>query len=162
MVKKEIHYTPTIEEFHVGFEYEIEETEQGSGHKYWRESIFGNLLINPHGGMFSTDMKTVKDWIKEECVRVKYLDQEDVESLGWKHIVTKSIGKDHYEGCFEKSTCGLMCFDHDWLNNKITIKHPNYIRDGSGRFDGYIYYANKLVIKNKSELKKLMQMLSII
>lgn len=142
------YYTPELEEFHIGFEYEAK-------------------LITKDWVKLKLDAKNYYLNIDRvlnlsETIRVKKLDREDIESFGWSYIPTKSIGKDSYEGLFSNSTRGKMLFEHDWLNNKITIKTPNYIRDASGRFDGYIIYVNCLIIKNKSELARLLKQLGII
>lgn len=138
------YYTPSLEEFHIGFEYEEDDSE-------WSKRTFESYQ----------DLEILNDDIIEGNIRVKKLDREDIESFGWSYIPTKSIGKDSYEGLFSNSTRGKMLFEHDWLNNKITIKTPNYIRDASGRFDGYIIYVNCLIIKNKSELARLLKQLGI-
>ena len=96
------YYTPEIEEFHVGFEYEYKETfldgtvkskEQFDNAK-WVESISsigdspyvhralsGKIADNKRGG-----------------IRVKYLDKEDIESFGFKKSIKDSwIGyKDYF------------------------------------------------------------------
>ena len=147
-MEKEKYYAPTIEEFHVGFEVEWSEF----GRKIWSK-----VIIDEHDliELFTGEEKI-------EHYRVKYLDREGIESFGFESIITKSIGKDHYTMSGEKSTRGNLLLEHDWLNDKITIKTPNYIRDGSGRFDGYIIYVNRLIIKNKSEFSRLLKQLSII
>jgi len=74
-----------------------------------------------------------------KVIRVKYLDKEDIESLGFREVVLNGFENDN--------------------GNTLTI-HPkgNIIilsdRIGPCLFDG--------VIKNKFELKKIMQMLCII
>lgn len=143
------YYIPEIEEFCVGFEYEIT-----SGYEWVKKSFCHeqfNTFLYQH----------LDNAINQQYVRVKFLDREDIESLGWKWIDKKNSGKNFYESTFENSTRGLMYFEHDWLNNKITIKSPNFIRDGSGRFDGFSVVIDRVVVKNKSELRKLMQMLQI-
>ena len=147
------YYTPEIEEFHVGFEYETKS--HFSDNYNWNEWKCDYHIFNINHIDGKTKLSV------PETIKVKYLDQEDIESLGWKPLISKSIGKNHYTGTFEKTTRGEMLLEHDWLNNKITIKTPNYIRDGSGNFDGYIVYIDRLTIKNKSELKKLMNQLNI-
>jgi hypothetical protein len=59
------YYIPQIEEFHVGFEYELEDPIT----KLWVKFIF----------------EEDKLWfVKSNKVRVKYLDKSDIESLGFK------------------------------------------------------------------------------
>ena len=61
------YYTPSIEEFHVGFEYEY----VNSKTEGWTNTTFirGRGFVEPYG---------------DGEVRVKKLDQEDIESLGWE------------------------------------------------------------------------------
>lgn len=163
--KEDKYYTPNLEEFYTGFEFEYKPKEGP-----WVKVNYNNWM-SPSKGMeldFCTENELLRNFNKLDLatkrlniVRVKYLDHEDIESLGWKYIQNNSIGKDHYKGLFSESLKGNLLFEHDWLNNKITIKTPNYIRDGSGNFDGYIIYINRLIIKNKSELKVLMKQLGI-
>ncbi len=58
----EKYYTPSIEEFHVGFEYEFFHNNE------WRKQTFSLIDGWP---------KDLKD------SKVKYLDQEDIEGLQW-------------------------------------------------------------------------------
>lgn len=65
------YYTPTIEEFHVGFEFERELLGPYWEHSGWQKEIVTN----------ETNLKTIEQYIN--CNRVKYLDIGDIESLGW-------------------------------------------------------------------------------
>ena len=163
------YYVPKIEEFHAGFEFELQEYTHEEPTGGWHEAMFGRLLIHNEGGMYSTDLKDVVRWIKDDDVRVKYLDRQDIESLGWniledespfKNLVEISTKKEYEILC--KGTNGRLIMEHDFFSHKITIKHPNFIRDGSGRFDGYYNRLYRVSCKNKSELKRLMNMLNII
>lgn len=123
------YYTPSIEEFHVGFEY------QGLVDYYkneYKTFIVENAydLIKRMETYISQDM----DW-----VRVKYLDKEDIESLG-----------------FEQQSLPYQ-FKKDWY--KLVKRHEEnqYIIE-DGRYQDQIFVG---VIKNKSELKKLLTQLGI-
>jgi len=61
------YYTPTIEEFHVGFEYEFKEKSEIFSFDKFPDSTSWNL-------------STVLD---NNFIRVKYLDREDIESFGF-------------------------------------------------------------------------------
>ena len=126
------YYTPTIEEFHVGFEYESEEMAPcGSGTHFVKDTI-----EKPD------DIKNAFDF-DDYChteLRVKLLDREDIESLGWKYSNVKS----EY---FSKNGFDLVLHK----DNFLTI----YEDKGADEF------SFRGTIKNKSELKKLMQQLSI-
>jgi len=125
------YYIPTIEEFHVGFEYEMNPTEDGE-----------NIAFVVGEG----DLSYVEIWLREKLVRIKYLDQEDIESLGFEfeeedsdfitfrkhnddqyyweiHVVKDKIWKDIY-------ICEVNLYKTGW-------EEPKFEGD----------------IKNKSELK---------
>ena len=68
------YYTPTIEEFHVGFEFESNYVGFSSDLK-WRK-----ILLNDSHDWFWTTYK--QDAVETEF-RVKHLDKEDIESLGF-------------------------------------------------------------------------------
>lgn len=64
---KDKYYTPSIEEFHVGFEFELKDPIT----QIWVKFIF----------------EEDKLWfIKSNISRVKYLNKEDIESLGFELI----------------------------------------------------------------------------
>ena len=132
------YYTPTIEEFHVGFECEIL-----NGYGEWSH------IPVEYSHFALGEIKDLKDW------RVKHLDKEDIESLGFTRDLERGIRlhtivayKDIYE------------LEYDALSKKVTIKTKNMIRDGSGNHQGYIIFFRG-TIKNKSELKRILKQLEI-
>lgn len=146
------YYIPGIEEFHVGFEYEyyakpghcidspVEESE-----KQWIRTDDINALRDFN----ICDVNMRAKHINRGNIRVKYLDKQDIEELGWI-FVTNFGGSDE------------MCFD--FLDGKYTLswfKHLNIVIHGiknqwddpDRRFNGYI--------KNKSELRYIMKKIGI-
>lgn len=130
-LENNLYYTPTIEEFHIGFEYEEYQFLERNWKTVKCEFIKPNTTID-------------SKWF-----RVKYLDQSDIESLGWE---------------FEKEHVGLeqLSFSingpiyEDILYMDFDSKYMRIAWLGEGditRFSG--------TIKNKSELIKLMQQLNI-
>ncbi len=122
------YYTPDITEFHVGFEYE--EFVKGEG---WvkRVHCFGeDITLNKNG--FCIDFP--------DDYRVKYLDAEDIISLGFEEYSTNY---------FKKNT---------WA---IEVGYPNIKRE---KIEIYLGYDCRFkgTIKNKSELKKLLTQLQAI
>ena len=163
------YYTPEISEFFVGFEYEwyyhpvfyklIDGKE-----KTWEKRIYkGDDFIGLHkelGGEWIRDVfQQIKDVIEpKDLIRVKYLDVEDVESLGFGFIEETENGSINFiKPIFEikhsihlgfnkkNSEVGISIYDF----NKVP---PEMYSECSG-FRG--------IIKNKSELKKILQMLNI-
>lgn len=128
------YYVPEIEEFHVDFEYEYLD---GIWHK-----------ATP------TDISR-KDYDKQkDGIRVKYLDKEDIESLGW--ILQKDYSTEYifqynwnHEGFYE------LELDKDYKT--LTISY--YMEKGDGNYTEFEKFNG--IIKNKSELKKLMNQLGI-
>ena len=129
------YYTPELEEFHIGFEYEwLDE------HNIWHKE--------------ETPLEITKEGFKDQTygLRVKYLDKEDIESLGW---VYNYLTKD-----FELSIQGrtdTSIFEY-WLTLEDFNSTKGYRltidgEDNENSFNG--------VIKNKSQLKKLMKQLNI-
>ena len=130
------YYTPELEEFYVGFEYEFmngDNWEKGEIH-------IDDLITETSGG------DACENWIEEiykglRTVRVKYLDKEDIESLGWEEM---------------------------WqVSGSINFKLKNweiYVCNGyiiSLNEDDKLIWHFKGEIKNKSELRKLMKQLNI-
>lgn len=128
------YYTPSIEEFHIGFE-----CEQMFDLMTWTEST----IYETH------DYVDLQYEIRHNHVRVKHLDKSDIEECGWKEIsvdpqgtwIEAKIKKDEY--CWE-------------LFYEIKFQMVD-LRDASN------YYCTEFYggCKNKSELKKLMEQLGI-
>lgn len=137
------YYTPSIEEFRVGFEYE-------------------QVSINPQEDITISDkLKYEKckfpdpfvgyclDKLNLNTCRVKYLDQEDIESLGFT------------ETNYLENTDYAITFEKQHKNGKAEITYwysIHYIEiytaeDVDTQFQGYC--------KNKSELKVLLKQLEI-
>jgi|SRR6185312_3707534 len=132
---KEKYYTPTSEEFHLGFEFQFL-----TGGTTWKpfvldnnriERVFENLRDNP------------------EMFRVKYLSRECIESLGW--IGDEISGFDTRYLYYPPKSDKFIVRDYFELNHGeiSSIVSPNNNTVFMGR------------IKNKSELKKLMSQLGI-
>lgn len=138
IVMESKYYTPEIEEFHVGFEYEAFHS------KEWFFEEGGNQWVKSKVSL-GTDILTLNYAINCDFVRVKYLDREDIESLGWKAGV-QGLAVDGYSGWeeFKKDDYRMVLSD----NQGLIIVCRNHTS-----FSG--------TIKNKSELKKLLKQLGI-
>jgi hypothetical protein len=142
----EKYYTPDIEEFHVGFEYEMYDPYDGS----W----------NPSKMTTKSNLEFYRDVIED--IRVKYLDKEDIESLGWKYIKDSSLNKKRHQYYFYLDNFILIT-----LGGSILIKHSKSFSVPWGTeihlqaivdFADIRFYGTT---KNKSELKRLMKQLGI-
>lgn len=126
----EKYYVPTIEEFHVGFEYDLYLNDE------WQSQP-------PFPSMFyDTDWeKIITSLIESKEIRVKYLDKNDIESLSWGYDggIVYYYSTDHF--CVRLTSEG---------NNIYSIHSLK---------DSNTYCIFQGTIKNKSELHKLMQQL---
>ena len=151
------YYTPTLEEFHVGFEYEIDfhpkrdvdnidelngifDTKLVKTGKFEKKVFDSTTTADPRD--FTNKYWNFKYLVRNDLIRVKHLTKEDIESLGFKPDYDKAWGE-------------RMCFENDYC--ALTYQEENNILQVVTRKD-YIY---KGLIKNKSELQKLMQQLNI-
>ena len=90
---KDKYYTPTKEEFHIGFEYE-----------YYGDRAPNNSRWHP---------KVLRDkYIIPQITRVKYLDKDDIESLKFVHI--GSLWFENKE---------LDCRIRKWKGTELDIYH---------------------------------------
>jgi hypothetical protein len=172
------YYTPEKEEFHIGFEYldkirivDISTLPVGmsiseyitnnpgyeTDNEYvWRTIILDDIYNVPF--FYTTYADGSTESVVPEFIKVKYLDKEDIESLGFTDYQHSVCDWYKLEGRFEDSfaTHGywtkirlIHCFD------KIKIMAYEYSWE---EIETILYQGS---CKNKSELKKLMQMLKI-
>lgn len=139
-----MYYIPKIEEFHVGFVFESLERTSIDGDFKWTKLAYMQEDISSHSTQFSS-LEYFYNRIESETVRVKSLDKEDIESLGWAEV---EIGYGPGWLMFHKGEYGLF-FGSDC---KVKI-------EGSGPFDERVWFDG--TIKNKSELSMIMEMVGI-
>ena len=135
------YYTPEIEEFHVGFEYEVEDLGDNGITRVWRPQIFEGEETRTY---FTEELK-------EGEMRVKYLDKSDIQDLGWVYAEDRGMSEANGymfrkpQKVFAKGFYKLRF----WKNtNRVSIEATH-----GALFSG--------IIKNKSELKKLLKQLGI-
>jgi len=132
---KDKYYTPEIEEFHVGFEFEE-----------WINGSWGTDIFEPD--VYCDDRDIYVRGVDKDTIRVKYLDKEDIESLGFE-LKAIPLGEDTNEdelGIFRKDTGafeGTFFLDRTLHNCNIEF------------FNCYF------MVKNKSEFKRVLKMLNI-
>jgi hypothetical protein len=133
------YYSPEIEEFHVGFEFEC-----SNGYKKWVKRTFNNG-------------ECAEQYCYEEDGRVKYLDADDIISLGFKKANIPNVfnNEDHeivegFEYMVDKGNFVLLY--HYGANTKIASQ--NIYNEHSGNWTSEVLFQG--TIKNKSELKKIL------
>lgn len=158
------YYTPRIEEIHPGFEYEfhgmsvtgisfLDFTESmnpepkhlsKSNEKVWSREIFSLDIMD------SRTIESIDALIKTNQIRVKHLDREDIESLGFMV----------FSGFYEHGDIQIKY----WIPNAdyyLFIHQDGRVSLFSGSGDKENFSSFKGIIKNKSELRRLMVQLGI-
>lgn len=138
------YYIPEIEEFRVGFEYESFIVTEIAADKIpkreWLTEVYTGKQFEKDG--ISTAFKLRKHPVTgENWTRVKYLDKDDIESLGFICNYTDQYFKGD----------DTILVDDDFFMQIIRRKEDSV--DEAYLFQG--------TIKNKSELKVLLKQLNI-
>jgi len=146
------YYTPSIEEFHIGFEFEALH----------------------QGGQMLAGVESTKEWIKEKCdadwflqlldryeheaeeipniYRVKCLDHQDIIECGWKDP-TENKGRIFYH-----NGANLLVTYSNSRGIEITGPIGGLSKVGEESLVNNWFSGN---IKNKTELKQVMKMIGI-
>lgn len=133
------YYTPDYKEFHVGFEYENFVKNIG-----WTKRTLESL-----GDQSVNETNACLDY---EDYRVKFLDKQDIEALGWKNPTD-------YQNCIVYHNRDRLLI-HYQKDNLVGI--TDIVGSVSSKYDwDTLHYLFNGKIKNKSELKKLMEQLTI-
>ena len=123
------YYTPEAGELTIGMEVELLHSTNG-----WVK------YINP-------DIKPLDANSLKEGVRVKFLDREDIESLGWKLQYSENTMWDYYK---KEGTDNVLYHDKkDLITNGVWIKWMNH--------NNSQWHPSRYMLKNKTELNKLMK-----
>ena len=139
------YYTPSIEEFHIGFEFEEWENPAFTNEEWIAKKI--DYFTDLEYVCFPKIDKHLENYILGTSLfRVKYLDSEDIESLGFKFI---KVGWSEASKIFR---CNRYRGYELYLREGNTV----HISTSSGltMFEG--------VVKNKSMLKQVLEMIGVI
>lgn len=132
---KDKYYTPTTEEFYIGFECEIYDDDD----KTW-----DIVYVDTQPALCDITGLHLD-------IRVKYLDRSDIEDLGFT-IKTTSYGIYYIKGEYK--------IEYSW-NKKLIISQQNkLLKTESFENEGNILFIGD--VKNKSELKVLLKQLNIL
>ncbi len=154
------YYTPEPEEFHYGFEFEYSRSLDGG----WVPTTY-----NEKRGLLGVRGKHVNP----DEIRVKYLDKEDLESMGYKtfesEIIEDAISAvKNLDGERDVHICtSEALFSKGYVEGEISIYMERPVIEGLdiiSIMNGCTHVSDLLFkgkIKNKSELKKLLKQLGI-
>lgn len=125
------YYTPEVEDLYIGYIYEV---------KCIGKPIDDYEAL--HWKIYTITKEDLFEWPIDYEFRTKYLDKEDVESLGWKleEVLTGNTSRFKYNDV-------LLVFNIS--NQRVRINHLSITK-----FDGQC--------KSINELKKIMKWLNIL
>jgi len=152
------YYTPTIEEFHVGFEFEelefpedmlsIIQVEDNWKDRVWKPRIYSEMFLS------------LQIRLDQKELRVKLLDKEDIESLGFplNCIYNNKLG---FVNCKDFKT--IADSDNNIIEEKALQLYSIILEDNQKvTIRGWLHYDViyfQGTIKNKSELKQVLKMI---
>lgn len=159
------YYIPEIEDLHVGLEIEVVTStvdtieflkEDGSSELVQGEKLvfWAAKTVSPfYDGYYSSTIGIADAIIKLQDieVRVKYLDQENIESLGWQYFMTNEEQIVYTKFVSIKRGDFNAYLHHVPYTNWVLI----YLEDV---VENHTLFAGE--IKNKSELSKLIKQLT--
>ena len=133
-------YTPSIEEFHIGFEFEA----FNNADWYWQEDTSGwKAIKRDEYNAMMMHTSQILGAISKGWIRVKCLDQEDIESCDF-------IERREEGDCISWYRCeGSLQLVENTYGNRVEIAVCGSMRVPI--FNG--------IIKNKSELKRTLKQL---
>lgn len=158
MEEENKYYTPEIEEFHVGFNYQFKTYIAGNiNNPEWITTTWGANSTFSDQGFNIIDIRDNHIVVVEaKDIRVKHLDREDIEDCGFKSIGTTI--DDWYElkisrpGIMTAHTNRRFVLRHDFRTNQgVVIDAYDYESGDSGENT-----IHRGTCKNKSEFKKLL------
>lgn len=151
------YYTPELSEFHIGFEFEFSGLD-----KDWNDCPFEIFKIITKKEAEKSIYKHTMDWVEkiyhdevgvkhEHRIRVKYLDKDDIESFGFKKDGDYGNYSLFYYGIWTLEY-GIWTLEHHPKKNIVDIW--NDMGNSENSFRG--------VIKNKSELEKILKQIGVL
>lgn len=165
------YYTPNIEEFHVGFEYESYEMyythEYDEGTPTWIKRTVTDINQKQFIGeeryraiyhvSINNSYEENVEWNKN--IRVKTLDEDDLVDLGWKTAYSTSYVMDGQFTLLHSIGEEPKWFNLEKDGKLIVITECTIYNEVSGNWEQESIFRGR--VKNKSELRKLMQQLEI-
>lgn len=149
---KNSYYKPEDNEFHEGFEYEISDYDEDLDqfNQNWNTRKFDIRYGLDHDSFHA---------LKDDFIRVKLIDQDDIEDCGWEHIgsgwynLKEVPGTLGYYMYVRMRIWGTSTFIRAYRYNPAEVKDEEDWQDIEQLFSGEI--------KNKSILKQIMKLTHI-
>lgn len=162
-VVRSAYYTPTVEEFHVGFEFEILNTRE----KFFIPNIAEGVWMKSNVCLGAlADLNNILKLILDKQVRVECFHKEDIENF--EFTLTNEISPFFGYNCYKKEIEYPKGAMDDYSTTFFIFIEGGRIKITRYRYGGFsgmqeendcLFYG---VVKNKSELKRLLQQVGCI
>ena len=146
------YYTPDISEFFVGFEYEYLSEDDTNE---WNRGYFGEDISDSDDWNFEWNYNRYQS----KNIRVKYLDKQDIEGLGFLCTGESDNGVEKEFQLYIDEKLSILV--EMSFNREITITSEKLMDVPTERGNTLCRELFCGTIKNKSELKKLLKQLNI-
>lgn len=153
----EKYYTPKINEFYDGFEFEENRYGQPKTDDeiiHFQNAWYKETFKCDLSGM---DLYTINQEIENNNIRVKYLDDADFKKIGFKHVGGKLL-KDVGQLYLMNNGRYFIHINYTKFSTWCVIKIETSISENSER----TLVVHSITIKNKNELIKLMEQLNVL
>jgi hypothetical protein len=147
-MKVDKYYTPEISEFCIGFEYESNGAGLAGSKDNWTKDKIENV-INLQGIQFMLD---------SGCIRVKCLDQSDIESCGFLEV-TKQDPYNNEKRNFIRYKDDVNIFTKDFKKMQISIPDVIRTKTPDGTHKRRVLFEGE--IKNISVFKQVLKMIRV-
>lgn len=141
------YYTPSIEEFHVGYEFEIKSNRADSYCRREDENEYTKVVFHPSDVPFA-----IQQDILQGNIRCKILDRQDIEELGWEYSETYS------ENDIFTKKVAIVRGEYEAILHHVEFTKwvMIYLKNET---ESHTVFAGH--IRNKSQLRQLMSWLNI-
>lgn len=144
------YYTPDISEFYVGFEY-VHHMKPQPENNY--DGVYNTRVFNTTHLALVYNRIVAKEGLSIDEILIKYLDKQDIESLGFIDLGSMWFFK---QDCLTVNGENFLnCKIRMWTNNQLDI-YADY------KDNDELQLIFRGVIKNKSELVKVLKMIGVV
>ena len=147
---KNKYYAPDISDIYIGYEMECKFPSSSISDS--AENKWIKLIISSPDFTSICDKETDTYTLSNNSHRTKYLDSDDIISLGFEEVRIKLLQS--YTNSSEKELVGVFIKDNLEINYNFNTNKA-YIKDD--RNDGAIYFYG--LCKSKNELKTLLKLI---
>lgn len=164
MIDNNKYYIPDIEDLHIG--YEMEWLQKGNGSEFVLDGVDKDTWQKWDYAFQGFNIKGIENLIQDNRLRTKYLDKEDIESMGWVDIRDTEKWENREPMYYWGAKYKNAMMGYNPKDNTIAITYLDPCKTIDGKEDEYNYPETKYgqfrgECKSINELRILMKWLHI-